>query len=93
MRASLLVELHTEELPPRALRSLSEAFATGIEASLYSRHFLTSDSRVTPFGCTAPPRGAHHRCRPTIGGQALQAEADAARGRARCCAQLDAGVP
>ena len=31
MRASLLVELQTEELPPRALKSLSEAFATGIE--------------------------------------------------------------
>lgn len=56
--ASLLVELHTEELPPRALKSLSEAFATGIEANLYSRQFLTTESRVTPFG--APRRLAVH---------------------------------
>ncbi|HQR55497.1 MAG TPA: glycine--tRNA ligase subunit beta [Burkholderiaceae bacterium] len=58
MRASLLVELHTEELPPRALRALSEAFATGIEAGLYSRHFLAPDSRVTAFG--TPRRLAVH---------------------------------
>ncbi len=58
MRASLLVELHTEELPPRALRALSEAFATGIEAGLYSRHFLGPDSRVTPYG--TPRRLAVH---------------------------------
>ena len=58
MRASLLVELHTEELPPRALRVLSEAFATGIEAGLYSRHFLGPDSRVTPYG--TPRRLAVH---------------------------------
>jgi glycyl-tRNA synthetase beta chain len=56
--ASLLVELHTEELPPRALKSLSEAFATGIEANLYSRQFLTPESRVTAFG--APRRLAVH---------------------------------
>ena len=55
---SLLVELHTEELPPRALKSLSEAFATGIEANLYSRQFLTPESRVTAFG--APRRLAVH---------------------------------
>ena len=55
---SLLVELHTEELPPKALKSLSEAFATGIEANLYSRQFLTAESRVTAFG--APRRLAVH---------------------------------
>jgi glycyl-tRNA synthetase beta chain len=56
--ASLLVELHTEELPPKALRSLSEAFAAGIERGLRSREFLTADSRVTAFG--APRRLAVH---------------------------------
>ena len=29
--ASLLVELNTEELPPKALKTLSEAFAAGID--------------------------------------------------------------
>ena len=56
--ASLLVELQTEELPPRALKSLSAAFATGIEAGLYGRQFLTAGSRVTAFG--TPRRLAVH---------------------------------
>jgi glycyl-tRNA synthetase beta chain len=56
--ASLLIELHTEELPPKALKSLSEAFAAGIERGLRSREFLTADSRVTAFG--APRRLAVH---------------------------------
>ena len=56
--ASLLIELHTEELPPKALKSLSEAFAAGIDKGLRSREFLTADSRVTAFG--APRRLAVH---------------------------------
>ncbi len=56
--ASLLVELQTEELPPKALKSLSSAFAAGIEAGLYSRKFLTADSRVTAYG--TPRRLAVH---------------------------------
>jgi glycyl-tRNA synthetase beta chain len=56
--ASLLIELHTEELPPKALKTLSEAFAAGIEKGLRSRQFLTADSRVTAFG--APRRMAVH---------------------------------
>ncbi|MDZ7653689.1 MAG: glycine--tRNA ligase subunit beta [Burkholderiaceae bacterium] len=56
--ASLLIELHTEELPPKALKTLSEAFAAGIEKGLRSREFLTADSRVTAFG--APRRLAVH---------------------------------
>jgi glycyl-tRNA synthetase beta chain len=50
MRASLLVELQTEELPPRTLQALSQAFATGIEQGLRARHFLADDSRATSFG-------------------------------------------
>jgi glycyl-tRNA synthetase beta chain len=57
-RASLLIELQTEELPPKALKSLSEAFAAGIEAGLYSRQFLSPESRVTAYG--APRRLAVH---------------------------------
>ena len=56
--ASLLVELNTEELPPKALKSLSEAFAAGIEKGLRSRNFLSSDSQATAFG--APRRLAVH---------------------------------
>ena len=54
MNASLLVELQTEELPPKALATLSEAFAAGLERGLRSRHFLSAESRVTAYG--APRR-------------------------------------
>jgi glycyl-tRNA synthetase beta chain len=50
MKASLLVELHTEELPPKALKNLSESFARLIEQGLAERKFLSADSRATPFG-------------------------------------------
>ncbi|MFZ5540324.1 MAG: glycine--tRNA ligase subunit beta [Pseudomonadota bacterium] len=48
--ANLLIELHTEELPPKALKTLAAAFAAGIEQGLRSRQFLAADSRVTVFG-------------------------------------------
>jgi len=54
MAASLLVELNTEELPPKALKALAEAFAAGIEKGLRSRGFLSVESRATAFG--APRR-------------------------------------
>ena len=34
MSASLLVELFTEELPPKALRRLGDAFSSGMTAAL-----------------------------------------------------------
>jgi len=55
---ALLVELNTEELPPKALKSLSEAFAAGIEKGLRSRNFLAAESRATAFG--SPRRLAVH---------------------------------
>jgi glycyl-tRNA synthetase beta chain len=58
MKASLLIELHTEELPPKALKALSEAFAAGIEAGLRARHLLSADSATTAFG--SPRRLAAH---------------------------------
>ena len=51
--ATLTVELFTEELPPKALRRLSEAFAQGIADGLKARAYLTAESRATPF---ATPR-------------------------------------
>ncbi len=51
--ASLLVEIVTEELPPKALRRLGEAFATAIESGLRARHFLSDGSTASGF---ATPR-------------------------------------
>jgi glycyl-tRNA synthetase beta chain len=50
---TLVVELLTEELPPRALRGLGDAFAAALTASLRARDFLAPDSVTTPY---ATPR-------------------------------------
>lgn len=49
----LLIELFTEELPPKALKKLGEAFAAGVEASLKSDGLLASNSTTESF---ATPR-------------------------------------
>ena len=51
---SLLIELQTEELPPKALKKLSEAFAGGVEKSLATQKFLSETTKVTAYG--APRR-------------------------------------
>ncbi len=53
MSDTLVVELLTEELPPKALPRLGEAFAAGIEAGLRERGFLDQTSRATSY---ATPR-------------------------------------
>ncbi|MEO8600761.1 MAG: glycine--tRNA ligase subunit beta, partial [bacterium] len=53
MNQTLLVELLTEELPPKALAKLGDAFAAGIVNGLQARDFLTADSSATTF---ASPR-------------------------------------
>ena len=53
MSDTLIVELLTEELPPKALPRLGEAFAAGIEAGLRARGFLDETSRATSY---ATPR-------------------------------------
>ncbi len=53
MTHTLLVELFTEELPPKALSTLGAAFAAGIVEGLNSRHFLSADSVATSY---ATPR-------------------------------------
>jgi glycyl-tRNA synthetase beta chain len=53
MNQTLLVELLTEELPPKALAKLSEAFANGIAAGLKSRDFLEDGAVTTAY---ATPR-------------------------------------
>ena len=54
---NLLVELFVEELPPKALKSLSEAFAAGLAKGLRDRQFLSADSAVTAFGAINDTRG------------------------------------
>lgn len=53
MTQTLLIELLTEELPPKALSKLGAAFANGIVAGLKARDFLEEDSVATPY---ATPR-------------------------------------
>jgi len=53
MSATLLVEIFTEELPPKALRRISEAFAASIYSGLADRGLLTKDADSVVF---ATPR-------------------------------------
>jgi glycyl-tRNA synthetase beta chain len=53
MNQTLLVELQTEELPPKALVKLGAAFAAGIVGGLRARDFLEADSVATTY---ATPR-------------------------------------
>lgn len=46
MSLPLLVELYTEELPPKALRKLGESFASGIAAGLKQRGLLERDGHT-----------------------------------------------
>lgn len=50
---SLLIELFTEELPPKALSRLGDAFAQGLFNGLAERGLLDDGAQVTPF---ATPR-------------------------------------
>ena len=47
---NLLVELQTEELPPKALKKLSDAFADGVRKCLAEAHFITDENAVTAYG-------------------------------------------
>ncbi|MEO8008238.1 MAG: glycine--tRNA ligase subunit beta, partial [Betaproteobacteria bacterium] len=53
MSANLLVELFTEELPPKALKRLGEAFAAGVFDALKSSGLLDAISKAKAF---ATPR-------------------------------------
>jgi glycyl-tRNA synthetase beta chain len=55
---NLLVELFVEELPPKALKKLGEAFAGGIAASLKAQGLVAEGAAVTPFA--SPRRLALH---------------------------------
>src|SRR4051812_26829557 len=53
MPAPLLVELLTEELPPKSLKALSESFAARLFADLKKESFLAQGSEAKPY---ATPR-------------------------------------
>ena len=55
---NLLVELLVEELPPKALKKLGEAFAAGLAEGLRAQGLATEQSAVTPFA--SPRRLAAH---------------------------------
>ncbi len=50
---NLLVELFVEELPPKALKKIGEAFAQTLQASLKAQGLLSADSALTAY---ASPR-------------------------------------
>ncbi|MDZ7656851.1 MAG: glycine--tRNA ligase subunit beta [Sulfurimicrobium sp.] len=64
---NLLVELFVEELPPKALKKLGEAFSAAIADSLKAQGLALADAAVTPFA--SPRRLAVH-----VVGVAVQAE-------------------
>ena len=55
---NLLVELFVEELPPKALKTLGEAFANTLTESLAAQHLLSDSSEVTHYA--TPRRLAVH---------------------------------
>ena len=55
---NLLVELFVEELPPKALKKLGEAFASTLADSLKTQGLAAADALVTPFA--SPRRLAAH---------------------------------
>lgn len=64
---NLLVELFVEELPPKALKKLGEAFSETLAASLQGQGLANNDAAITPFA--SPRRLAAH-----ISGVASRAE-------------------
>lgn len=55
---NLLVELFVEELPPKALKKLGEAFAGQLFEQLQALGLTAADSQVTPYA--SPRRLAAH---------------------------------
>lgn len=56
--SNLLVELFVEELPPKALKRLGEAFSNALADSLTSQGLIAADSKITPYA--SPRRLAAH---------------------------------
>ena len=52
---NLLVELFVEELPPRALKKLGEAFGSVLFERLLAQGLTGADSVLTSFACAGEP--------------------------------------
>ena len=89
---NLLVELFVEELPPKALKKLGEAFAEGLAASLKAQGLADADAVVT--GYATPRRLAVHvtRVLDRAADQSAADQADACVGGAGRTGPADHGV-
>jgi glycyl-tRNA synthetase beta chain len=90
MEATLLVELLTEELPPKSLRELSEAFSRGLRSALERSGFVSQEAKVhayaTPRRLAARIEAARDRSPDTereVQGPSTSAPAQAIAGFAR----------
>ncbi|CAH0133305.1 Glycine--tRNA ligase beta subunit [Massilia sp. Bi118] len=72
MNQTLLIELQTEELPPKALVKLGAAFANGIANGLKARDFLEADSVVTAYATPRRLAVAITNVRPTSPDKAIR---------------------
>lgn len=91
MIENLLIELLTEELPPKSLDKLGNAFAAVIADSLKSQNLTTPDTILTAFA--SPPAGGasdRHSCSGTGSGRSAQTDADYRR--AGCTRAANAGI-
>ena len=89
---NLLVELFVEELPPKALKKLGDAFAGVLREQLEAQGLADAGSVLTAF---ASPRrlAAHLTARARAGRrQGRLAEADAGERRARCSGNATPGA-
>ena len=60
---NLLVELFVEELPPKVLKKLGDAFATVLADQLRAQGLATDESVVTPFASPRRLAARRHRHR------------------------------
>ena len=63
MNAPLLIELRTEELPPKALNNLGESLAAGVVEGLEKAQLISGVADYQVFA--APRRKMLKRCRQT----------------------------
>ena len=91
--ATLVVELVTEELPPKALKALGAAFADGArERSCAPRGFLDDAAAVTPYATPRRLAVAITHVRERRARRRGRRQADAGEGRARRARPAVAGA-
>ncbi len=81
--ATLVVELLTEELPPKALKQLGAAFAESLVAGLLGRDFVAADAKVTAFATPRRLAVAIANVLAVAPDAEVTAQADAGEGRSR----------